>query len=58
MSSFEAQVEWKPPKTIEELYHETSASSGNTWSSINRPTAGARVEKCLEPGVAPFQLYR
>lgn len=53
MSSFESQVEWKPPKTIEEL-----ETSGLGMSSINRPTAGARVEKSLEPGIAPFQLYR
>ena len=51
-------MEWMPPKTINELYSETSVSSESKWISINRPTAGARAEKDLEPGTAPFQLYR
>ena len=31
--------------------------SGGQFSSINRPTAGARVQKDLPVGEHPFQLY-
>lgn len=34
-----------------------AATQGNTWSGINRPTAGAREEKSLVEGSAPIQLY-
>eukprot|EP00747_Dinoflagellata_sp_TGD_P074988 gnl/TRDRNA2_/TRDRNA2_158547_c0_seq1.p1 gnl/TRDRNA2_/TRDRNA2_158547_c0~~gnl/TRDRNA2_/TRDRNA2_158547_c0_seq1.p1 ORF type:complete len:285 (+),score=61.73 gnl/TRDRNA2_/TRDRNA2_158547_c0_seq1:84-938(+) len=47
-------AKWEPPKKIEELYDKTA---GNKWSSINRPTAGARSDEELQVGTAPFQLY-
>lgn len=42
---------YKPPKIWQE--HE----SGGQWSSINRPTAGARYEASLPVGQHPLQLY-
>lgn len=45
---------WTPPAKVEELY---AATSGNKFASINAPTAGAREEKALPEGSAPFQLY-
>eukprot|EP01087_Luapelamoeba_hula_P004020 TRINITY_DN13984_c0_g1_i1.p1 TRINITY_DN13984_c0_g1~~TRINITY_DN13984_c0_g1_i1.p1 ORF type:complete len:299 (+),score=56.14 TRINITY_DN13984_c0_g1_i1:144-1040(+) len=45
---------WAPPKTIDVLFAQTD---GNKWTSINRPTAGARSEKELPVGDAPLQLY-
>lgn len=45
---------WNPPQKVEELF---LATSGNKWASINRPTAGAREEKEVPRGSAPFQLY-
>ncbi len=46
--------EWVPPSKIEELFAQTS---GNKFASINAPTSGARTEKELPKGAAPFQLY-
>jgi GST-like protein len=46
--------EWVPPKKVEELF---PSGSGNVFASINAPTAGARVQKELPVGHAPFQLY-
>jgi len=34
-----------------------AAPSGGTFANINRPTAGARVEKALPVGKHPLQLY-
>lgn len=48
------EKKWIPPLKVENLYH---ATAGNKWASINRPTAGAREEKDLPIGDAPFQLY-
>ncbi len=45
---------WQPPTKIEELY---AANSGHAFSSINRPTAGARTEAELPAGHAAIQLY-
>lgn len=45
---------WKPLKKIREYY---SNDSNNAWSSINRPTAGAREEKDLPRGLNGIQLY-
>ncbi len=45
---------WAPPAKIEQLF---AATSGNQFSSINRPTAGAREEKEVPSGSAPVQLY-
>ncbi|MBQ49341.1 MAG: glutathione-dependent disulfide-bond oxidoreductase [Zetaproteobacteria bacterium] len=47
-------VGWQPPATIQDLYE---ATSGNQFSGINRPTAGARTEGKLPEGDAPVQLY-
>lgn len=47
-------IEWTPPKRIDDLYKSTD---GNTFSNINRPVAGARVDKPLPRGEAPVQLY-
>mmetsp|Transcript_15485 Transcript_15485/g.34171 ORF Transcript_15485/g.34171 Transcript_15485/m.34171 type:complete len:327 (-) Transcript_15485:1188-2168(-) len=49
-----AAVPWKPPSSIDELY---AAAAGNKWSSINRPTAGARDDIQLPDGPAPLQLH-
>ena len=49
-----SEQEWIPPKKIEELF---AATSGNSFSGINRPTSGAREEKELSKGSAPVQLY-
>ncbi|KAJ3339124.1 hypothetical protein HDU93_008608 [Gonapodya sp. JEL0774] len=46
--------EWQPPKTIESLY---AATAGNNFSAINAPTAGARTQRDLPRGSAPYQLY-
>lgn len=43
-----------PPPKIEELF---SATEGNKFASINRPTAGAREQTPLPEGPAPIQLY-
>ena len=45
---------WIPPAAIEELFSQTA---GNKFASINAPTSGAREEKVLASGDAPFQLY-
>lgn len=45
---------WTPPAKVEELF---AAASGNKFAGINQPTSGAREEKPLERGSAPFQLY-
>ena len=50
----EEEVVWMPPKTVEELYSKTA---GNKFAAINAPTSGAREEKELACGDAPFQLY-
>ena len=52
--SKEPSKTWQPPARIEDLF---SAAEGNQFSSINRPTAGARDEKQLPSGQAPIQLY-
>lgn len=44
--------EYTPPKVW--TYSE---GNGGAFSSINRPTAGARVEQKLPEGKHPFQLY-
>jgi len=46
--------EWRPPQTVEELFKVTS---GNNFASMNSPKAGARAERELPVGPAPFQLY-
>jgi len=46
--------EWPPPAKVEELF---PVLSGNRFSSINAPTAGARTQQDLPVGPAPFQLY-
>jgi GST-like protein len=46
--------EWTPPPKITELFKVTA---GNNFSSVNSPKAGARVERELSVGSAPFQLY-
>jgi len=43
-----------PPNTIEELFDKLS---GNAFSSINKPTSGARTEMALPRGDTSFQLY-
>lgn len=45
---------WQPPKKIEELFN---ATAGNTWASINSPTAGARNQNELPRGNASVQFY-
>jgi GST-like protein len=50
----ESKPIFTPPVKIEELY---ASSVGGTFASINSPTAGARFEKELPKGSAPFQLY-
>jgi hypothetical protein len=50
----DAGAVWSPPAKIEELYSHTD---GNQFSAINAPTSGARVQKDVPPGTAPFQLY-
>jgi len=47
-------AKWVPPNTIEELF---SATAGNNFSSINKPTAGPQSDTPLPKGEAPFQLY-
>lgn len=49
-----APAEWNPPAKIEELFSKTG---GNKFAAINSPVAGARVQKDLEQGDAPLQLY-
>jgi len=46
--------EWAPPATIEDLFAKTD---GNKFSSINKPTAGARTQQELPVGSADLQLY-
>ena len=46
--------DWTPCKTIKDLY---SATSGNNFSGINRPEAGARRNEELARGEQPIQLY-
>jgi len=46
--------EWAPPAKVEEVF---PVLAGNNFSSINAPTAGARTQKDLPVGPAPFQLY-
>lgn len=43
---------WQPPQSIEDMY-----SRSHSMGGMNRPTSGARSEKALEIGQAPFQLY-
>jgi GST-like protein len=45
---------WSPPNKVEDLF---ASTSGNKFSGLNSPTAGARVQKALPSGEAPFQLY-
>lgn len=46
--------EWKAPEKVEDLF---AKSDGNKFASINSPVAGARKEKALEKGKAPYQLH-
>eukprot|EP00511_Aplanochytrium_stocchinoi_P001151 CAMPEP_0204825868 /NCGR_PEP_ID=MMETSP1346-20131115/3666_1 /ASSEMBLY_ACC=CAM_ASM_000771 /TAXON_ID=215587 /ORGANISM="Aplanochytrium stocchinoi, Strain GSBS06" /LENGTH=291 /DNA_ID=CAMNT_0051953643 /DNA_START=133 /DNA_END=1008 /DNA_ORIENTATION=+ len=46
---------WAPPQTIDELYK--AFQPGHVFAGINRPTAGARDDKSVDVGAAPFQLY-
>lgn len=46
--------EWTPPNRVEDLY---AATAGNKFAGLNAPTAGARTQKALSVGDAPFQLY-
>lgn len=48
------EKEFIPPEKIEAIFE---AAGGNQWSSINRPTAGAREDVTLPAGTATFQLY-
>lgn len=48
------QQAWAPPAKVEELY---PVLTGNKFTSINQPTAGARTEQELPKGEAPLQLY-
>ena len=50
-----SQPEWKPVGKIESLFER--ALAGNKWAGTNAPTAGARTERELPMGNAPFQLY-
>jgi GSH-dependent disulfide-bond oxidoreductase len=50
----QTQRVWTPPPTIESLY---AATDGNQFSSINRPTAGARTVTPLPDGKESLQLY-
>ncbi len=45
-------IDYSPPKIWT-----WAKDNGGTWSSINRPTAGARFEKELPVGRHPLQLY-
>ena len=45
---------WNPPPVIEELY---AQAAGNAFAAINAPTAGARDDKEVPRGSAPFQFY-
>jgi len=54
MSDQAPPVEWNPPDKIEALL---TATAGNQFAGINRPTAGARDEVPVEKGNAAFQLY-
>lgn len=53
-SRADTELKWQPPLKVEELF---LATSGNKFASINRPTAGAREERDVPVGDAPFQLY-
>ena len=53
MSEAPAKV-WVPPSKVEDLF---AAAGGNQFASINAPTSGARVQKEVPVGSAPFQLY-
>jgi GST-like protein len=46
--------DWSPPATIDELFAKTS---GNKFSSINKPTSGAQVTQDVPHGKADLQLY-
>jgi len=46
--------EWNPPAKIEGLF---KATEGSNFATINAPTAGARTQKELPVGNAPFQFY-
>jgi GST-like protein len=46
--------DWTPTSKIEAIF---KATAGNNFSSINSPKAGARAERELPVGTAPFQLY-
>jgi GST-like protein len=50
----ETTVSWTPPAKVEELF---AGAAGNKFAGINQPTSGAREDKPLERGPAPFQLY-
>ena len=53
MSEAPANV-WVPPPKVEDLF---AAAGGTQFASINAPTSGARVQKDVPTGPAPFQLY-
>ncbi len=52
--SSDSPATWTPPSKIEDIF---ALAAGNAFASINAPTAGARVEKEVPRGSAPFQLY-
>ena len=54
MSDTTPELTLKPPSKVEDLF---AATAGNQFANINRPTAGAREEKILPTGEAPFQFY-
>jgi GSH-dependent disulfide-bond oxidoreductase len=54
MAELSSAAKWTPPEKIEALY---AAADGNVWASVNAPTAGARTERELPRGSAPFQYY-
>jgi len=54
MSDTTPELTFKPPSKVEDLF---AATAGNQFANINRPTAGAREEKILPTGEAPFQFY-
>jgi hypothetical protein len=54
MTSVPVAAEWRPTPKIEDMY---ANANGSFFASINRPTAGSRVDKELPTGDAPIQLY-
>lgn len=54
MSELATTSSWNPPSKIEDLF---AQAAGNAFAAINAPTAGARDDKPVPSGQAPFQLY-